>query len=105
SLSGMQVKISANASGRSDTRGAEGERPARGLPTEWVGSNVHGFDAGLAPQGVPMTARITLTAENGPLAGKEYAFTERRTCLVGRGDDCDLRLPNGPGFADVSRHH
>lgn len=52
-----------------------------------------------------MTARITLTAENGPLAGKEYAFTERRTCLVGRGDDCDWRLPNGPGFADVSRHH
>jgi CBS domain-containing protein len=52
-----------------------------------------------------MTAQITLTAENGPLAGKEYDFTERRTCLVGRGEDCDLRLPNGPGFADVSRHH
>jgi CBS domain-containing protein len=52
-----------------------------------------------------MTARITLTAENGPLAGQEFAFTERRTCLVGRAEDCDLRLPNGPGFADVSRHH
>jgi CBS domain-containing protein len=52
-----------------------------------------------------MTARITLTAENGPLAGQEFVFTERRTCLVGRAEDCDLRLPNGPGFCDVSRHH
>jgi CBS domain-containing protein len=52
-----------------------------------------------------MTARITLTVENGPLAGQEYAFTERRTSLVGRADDCDLRLPNGPGYSDVSRHH
>jgi CBS domain-containing protein len=52
-----------------------------------------------------MTARITLTAENGPLAGQEFIFTERRTCLVGRAEDCDLRLPNGPIFSDVSRHH
>jgi CBS domain-containing protein len=52
-----------------------------------------------------MSARITLTVENGPLAGEEHAFTERRTCLVGRAEDCDLRLPSGPGYCDVSRHH
>jgi CBS domain-containing protein len=52
-----------------------------------------------------MTARITLTVENGSHAGEEYGFTERRTCLIGRADDCDLRLPNGPGYCDVSRHH
>jgi CBS domain-containing protein len=52
-----------------------------------------------------MSARITLTVENGSLAGEEYSFTERRTCLIGRAEDCDLRLPNGPGYCDVSRHH
>jgi CBS domain-containing protein len=52
-----------------------------------------------------MSARISLTVENGPLAGQEFAFTERRTCLIGRADDCDLRLPNGAGYSDVSRHH
>ena len=52
-----------------------------------------------------MPARITLTVENGPRAGEEHAFTDRRTCLIGRAEDCDLRLPNGPGYCDVSRHH
>jgi CBS domain-containing protein len=52
-----------------------------------------------------MSARITLKVEYGPLAGEEHVFTERRTCLIGRAEDCDLRLPNGPGYCDVSRHH
>ena len=52
-----------------------------------------------------MTARITLTADNGLLAGTEYAFSEPGTCVIGRAADCDIRLPSVPGYQDVSRHH
>jgi CBS domain-containing protein len=52
-----------------------------------------------------MTGVITLTVQNGSLAGRQYAFTGRRLCLVGRAEDCEIRLPGGPEFIDVSRHH
>jgi CBS domain-containing protein len=52
-----------------------------------------------------MTGVITLTVQNGSLAGRQYTFTVRRLCLVGRAEDCEIRLPGGPEFIDVSRHH
>jgi CBS domain-containing protein len=52
-----------------------------------------------------MAARITFTIDNGLLAGTEYVFGEPGTCVIGRADDCDIRLPNLPGYQDVSRHH
>ncbi len=52
-----------------------------------------------------MSARITLTVQNGSLAGKKYVFPEPRTCVIGRADDCDLQLPRGVEFRTVSRRH
>jgi pSer/pThr/pTyr-binding forkhead associated (FHA) protein len=52
-----------------------------------------------------MVARITLTAENGPLKGKDYVFTRNQRCLVGRSKDCDFQLPEVFVFMTVSRHH
>ena len=52
-----------------------------------------------------MVARITLTAENGPLKGKDYVLTGNQRCLVGRSKDCDFQLPEDFAFMTVSRHH
>ena len=38
-----------------------------------------------------MSASITLTVQNGSLAGKKYFFPERRTYVIGRADDSDLQ--------------
>jgi serine/threonine-protein kinase len=50
-----------------------------------------------------MSAKVILTAVRGPLAGREYVFAERSLCLLGRDEDCQVRLP-GQGRG-VSRHH
>jgi CBS domain-containing protein len=51
-----------------------------------------------------MTEEISLTIQNGPLTGNEYLFDERQLCVIGRGEDCDIRLP-GSLYPNVSRHH
>jgi serine/threonine-protein kinase len=52
-----------------------------------------------------MSASITLTVQNGSLAGKKYFFSEPRTYVIGRADDCDLQLPSGVEFRTISRRH
>ena len=52
-----------------------------------------------------MTGNITLTVKTGSLQGRTYVFPERRTCLIGRAEDCGLQLDGDPEFWTVSRHH
>jgi serine/threonine-protein kinase len=52
-----------------------------------------------------MAARITLRVTRGKLNGREFVFQERMTCLVGRGPDCLVQLPNDDDHRLVSRHH
>jgi pSer/pThr/pTyr-binding forkhead associated (FHA) protein len=52
-----------------------------------------------------MPARVALRIKNGKLAGKTYGFDDPLQCLIGRGDDCEIRLPGEPEFLTVSRHH
>jgi serine/threonine-protein kinase len=52
-----------------------------------------------------MPAEIVLTVTQGPLLGSVFTFAERTTCLVGRGEDCNPRLPNDEAHHTVSRHH
>ena len=52
-----------------------------------------------------MSARVILKLKNGRFVGKTYEFHGSRRILVGRGEDCEIRLPNEPGFLSVSRHH
>ena len=52
-----------------------------------------------------MPAKITLKITQGKLRGKEFAFDERTTCLVGRGEDCQLQLPSDDDHRLISRHH
>ncbi|WP_420263668.1 protein kinase domain-containing protein [Candidatus Magnetominusculus dajiuhuensis] len=52
-----------------------------------------------------MPAKIVLKVTDGSLKGKEYIFTERTTCIVGRGVDCYPRLPDDKDHSTISRHH
>ena len=52
-----------------------------------------------------MGAKVKLRVVEGEFLGKTYAFTERTNCTLGRGEDCQLRLPNNLLYQDVSRHH
>jgi eukaryotic-like serine/threonine-protein kinase len=52
-----------------------------------------------------MVASITLRIKNGKLAGKTYEFRDLERCLIGRGKDCEIRLPNDGEFLTASRHH
>jgi pSer/pThr/pTyr-binding forkhead associated (FHA) protein len=52
-----------------------------------------------------MEGQVTLTVKGGRLDGTEYVFPHPTLCRVGRGFDCEVRLPGGAGFRSVSRHH
>jgi pSer/pThr/pTyr-binding forkhead associated (FHA) protein len=52
-----------------------------------------------------MNEKITLTVLRGSLEGNEFILDSNSQFLVGRGDDCDIRLPRDPGPLDISRHH
>jgi eukaryotic-like serine/threonine-protein kinase len=50
-------------------------------------------------------ATMTLTVVEGRLQGTEYIFDGQARCLIGRAEDCDVRLPLDLEHANVSRHH
>jgi len=52
-----------------------------------------------------MHSRVTLTVTKGSVFGKEFILTNRGRFLVGRGQDCDIRLPAESIPSPISRHH
>jgi hypothetical protein len=52
-----------------------------------------------------MRPLVQLTISSGPMTGRTYLFTERTTCILGRADDCEPRLPGDDEHRTVSRHH
>jgi pSer/pThr/pTyr-binding forkhead associated (FHA) protein len=50
-------------------------------------------------------ARITLLVTEGYMKGMEYVVEDGSTCIIGRAEDCDIRLPDDRDHQDVSRHH
>jgi serine/threonine-protein kinase len=50
-------------------------------------------------------ARIAVRVPQGHHEDREYTFEEPRHCVIGRADDCDIQLPRGSSYLDVSRHH
>jgi serine/threonine-protein kinase len=53
-----------------------------------------------------MPAKATLTILGGALDGTEFEFDKPNRCVIGRSEDCSVRLPNrGWAFQMVSRHH
>jgi serine/threonine-protein kinase len=56
---------------------------------------------GLSGVHMPSGWQVTLTMTRGPLQSRKFNFPDQTTCLIGRGDDCHLRLP----FQRISRYH
>jgi pSer/pThr/pTyr-binding forkhead associated (FHA) protein len=53
-----------------------------------------------------MPAKVSLTILGGALDGTEFEFDKPNRCVIGRSEDCSVRLPNrGWAFQMVSRHH
>jgi pSer/pThr/pTyr-binding forkhead associated (FHA) protein len=52
-----------------------------------------------------MQPRLTLTIKGGRLDGYDYPIEMTGTYVIGRANDCDVRLPLGEEFQTVSRHH
>jgi pSer/pThr/pTyr-binding forkhead associated (FHA) protein len=52
-----------------------------------------------------MTKKIKLTVSEGMDQDKEFVFQSPTRPVVGRADDCDIRVPMDPAHMDVSRHH
>jgi pSer/pThr/pTyr-binding forkhead associated (FHA) protein len=50
-----------------------------------------------------MGPQVILRATEGILKGKEFVFSGRALCVVGRSRRCSLRMPDGDG--SVSRYH
>ena len=52
-----------------------------------------------------MSTKIILTVISGNLKGKKFEFSDRTTCIIGRAQDCTLRLPNNEYHKTISRYH
>src|SRR4051812_27716724 len=52
-----------------------------------------------------MPAKVSLRVTKGKLLDQEFGFDERNTCIVGRADDCQPRLPSDEHHKTISRHH
>ncbi len=52
-----------------------------------------------------MAAKVTLICQGGAWDGKEFSFDSPAKCVIGRGDDCQIRIPRGWEYQLVSRHH
>jgi pSer/pThr/pTyr-binding forkhead associated (FHA) protein len=52
-----------------------------------------------------MVAKVTLTVKDGELMGREFAFDKPTSLVLGRAEDCSLRLTGGCSSMLVSRHH
>ena len=51
-----------------------------------------------------MPSTVTLTITTGKLSGKQYIFDNRSTCIIGRGEDCNLQIADNIDMT-VSRYH
>jgi pSer/pThr/pTyr-binding forkhead associated (FHA) protein len=49
--------------------------------------------------------KLTLMMTHGCLEQKRFAFREPGQCVIGRAEDCTIRLPMDGLHQDVSRHH
>jgi pSer/pThr/pTyr-binding forkhead associated (FHA) protein len=52
-----------------------------------------------------MSVHITITATGGPCKGRQFVFTNRTLCTVGRSGDCVLRIQGDANNLTVSRRH
>jgi serine/threonine-protein kinase len=52
-----------------------------------------------------MPSKVTLKILNGNFKGQEHVFDEGSTCIIGRSQECSVRIPNDAAHKMISRHH
>lgn len=52
-----------------------------------------------------MSVQVKLTIIQGSMIGKEFIFKERTICIIGRHQNCNLRLPTDEQHRTISRYH
>ena len=52
-----------------------------------------------------MSAKVTLTVSEGQLKGQQFSFDSRDSCIIGRHQDCKIRIPSDKYHAAISRYH
>lgn len=52
-----------------------------------------------------MPATVTLTIIEGKLAGRQYTFDSRTTCIIGRSSECNPQIPDDKDHSTISRYH
>jgi len=52
-----------------------------------------------------MPASVTFTCIQGALQGERFVYVDRASFLVGRAEDCVIRIPRTEETLEVSRHH
>ncbi|MGK7875332.1 MAG: FHA domain-containing protein [Xenococcaceae cyanobacterium] len=52
-----------------------------------------------------MSASVTLTITSGSLKGQKFVFREPTTCIIGRGHNCNPKLPDDKVHRTISRYH
>ncbi len=52
-----------------------------------------------------MVPKVTFTVKEGGLRGQEFAFDKPTSWVIGRAEDCALRVTGGVDAILVSRHH
>ncbi|MCL2925239.1 MAG: serine/threonine-protein kinase [Trichodesmium sp. MAG_R04] len=52
-----------------------------------------------------MSVQVKLTIIQGSLIDKEFIFEERSICIIGRHQNCHLRLPSDEQHRTISRYH
>lgn len=52
-----------------------------------------------------MPDKVIITVTAGDIKGQKFEFEERATCIVGRAEDCYLRIPDRENYRTISRYH
>ncbi|GEM_PF-3229775 len=52
-----------------------------------------------------MPAKITLKVVKGQLGATQFNFDERAVCLIGKTEDCHLKVPYDDKYRMISRRH
>jgi pSer/pThr/pTyr-binding forkhead associated (FHA) protein len=61
--------------------------------------------AGNNREEIQMASTVVVEVKGGgPFEGR-FVFSQPARCTVGRSDDCDVRIPDGVFFHDISRRH
>jgi len=63
------------------------------------------FDNDEQRTGEYMSSKVSLTVVKGSLSGKTYQYEGRTSVLIGRGVDCNPRLPDNEFHRTISRNH